>query len=154
MKVFTKLAALAVVVAMGLAAFGGQAQAATSDSFKQGLIVYSVADARAIIVTPGAFQVQYADGNYSDVYSDPSGAQFNNLKAGAPALKTLVQVGSSGVWIIPEQMRKIQCQAGTGTPESPASYGAYIYILWQHGGYSVLSDPGCGTYALIKAASN
>lgn len=144
----------AAVIGAAIAACGGQAKAATSDSFKQGLVVYSVADTRAIIVTPGAFQVQYTDGNYSDVYSDPSGAQFNNLKSGAPALKTLVQVGASGVWIIPGQARKLQCQSGTGASETPTSYGAYIYIAWQHGGYSVLSDPGCGTYALIKAGAN
>jgi hypothetical protein len=116
--------------------------------------VYSVDNVRMITASGGAFTLQYNDGNSSDPFADTSGAKLASLLLNAPALKSFKQVGTSGVWINTDQIRKLQCQFGQSTPGQAGASGDTIFGYWSPPGYLLLPDPGCATYNAIKANSN
>jgi hypothetical protein len=159
MKRITLTLLSAIAFCIGLVACGG-AQAATSnefvsiDSYTGAPRVFSVDRVRMVTATPSQFVLQYNDGNVSDAFPDNNGQLFAKLKAFAPALKTFVQIGTSGVWIDPDAARKIQCQYGTSTPGQPSTAGDHLYLVWTPPGYLLAEDIGCVTFNAIKAASN
>lgn len=145
---------LGLLVSAFLAACGGHAQAATSNEFVSGGLVYSVDNVRMITATSSQFVLQYNDGNSSEVFADSNGALLAKLLAFAPALKTMKQIGTSGVYINPDQARKIQCQFGTGTPGTPTPSGDHMFLIWSPPGYLLADDFNCVTFNAIKANAN
>lgn len=145
---------LGLLVSVILAACGGQANAATSNDFVSGGIVYSVDNVRMITATPSQFVLQYNDGNSSEVFADTNGALLAKLLSFSPALKAMKQIGTSGVYINTDQVRKVQCQYGTGTPGQSAPTGDHMFLIWTPPGYLLAEDFNCVTFNAIKASAN
>lgn len=154
MKHFYRACILAV--AMMVSAF---ASAAISNTFTYtdqygAPRTYSVDNVRMITVAGGAFTLQYNDGNSSDPFTDSGGTKLATLLLNAPALKTFKQIGTSGVYINPDQIRKLQCQYGLGTPGQATAQGDSLYAVWSPPGFLVVPDSGCATVNAIRANSN
>ena len=152
-----KKAIFAICAAVILAAcgVGNNAHAAASNNFTKNDKIYTVANTRQVNVVGSTFQLTYTDGNVSEVFADAGLVTWNNLKAGAPALKGLIEVqAGSGVFIVPDFRNFMQCQVGTGAAGTPTTNGDHIYIRWQQTGYAVLADAGCATYWSIRNSGN
>ncbi len=147
-----------MLFAAALAVFAMAAQAAPTNTFTYTQYgeprVYSVDNVRMITVAGGAFTLQYNDGNSSDAFNDIGGTKLASLLLNAPALKTMKQVGTSGVYVNPDQMRKFQCQYGQATPGVASATGDTMFVFWSPPGYLVIADAGCATVNAIKANSN
>jgi len=146
--------AFAVFAAMSAAQAATSNEFIANDSYAGAPRVFSVDRVRMVTATPTQFVLQYLDGNSSEVFADTNGQLFAKLKAFAPALKTFVQVGTSGVWIDPDAARKIQCQYGTSVPGQPSTSGDHLYLVWSPPGYLLVEDIGCATFNAIKANAN
>lgn len=149
-RIFT---AMFAILAIGLATYGATAHAATSNEFVSGNSIYTVAGVEMVTVGSGNFMLTYDNGN-SATFPDPTGAQFTAIRQGAPAFKTLVQVGTSGVYINTDSAKQINCQVGTATPGVATTYGDHIFVVWNKVGYALIDDAGCATYTSIKAGAN
>lgn len=137
----------------------GAAQAATTNTFNYTNQygeprIYSVDNVRMITVAAGAFTLQYNDGNSSDPFTDIGGTKLAALLLNAPALKTFKQVGSSGVYINPDQIRKMQCQYGQSTPGQATAQGDTLFAYWSPPGFLLIADANCATVNAIRANSN
>lgn len=151
----TLKAFLIASAAFVLAACGGQAHAANNAIATADGKVFSVYDVRTITVAGGGFQIKRDSTNTPDVIADSTGAIFASARLTAPALKNLVQLGTSGVWLNTDTISYAWCQYGTSVPSSPVlTGGTHLFVVWQGSGYTMFEDSNCATATVIRNASS
>lgn len=151
-RIFSLMAA-ALSAAFILAACGGQAHAADNIVTTPDGRFYSVYDVRTITVGNGSFSIERVGGNSPVVVADPAGSIFAAAKLSAPALKNLVQVGTSGLWLNKDLIVQGACQYGVGisTSSTPLLTGGdHTLIVWQQSGYLLIDDQNCATATTIR----